>query len=419
MLKNRSENLVLIFYGITMMAMLSFMYYTFPSLNYIRYSYVALMIVLMFMRKKIYRNIRINSIVFLFLIHTVLFGYVIIPATVSNSVVHENSKEFLIFWFFVFTTVQYITNKNIEKKFLLISQFCISLFVNYCYIKNFNGLAPLRYIGSIFNVGNRVRFSFGLSAPNQMAYLSVASIIMILIVLKTLPQKRKNIYTLYLYLSLIIDILVILSTQTRGAIFSIVLYMIFDRMLYSQKLNKNIQRGRIKQIWIPIVVIAGIFSFLYLFYVLEASSRSYLLSLSLEAYKKLANPLFGLGYVNYWAFLNDAFYWGTSALDCYYVYIICTTGIIGALLALGPLIYMAIYYIKAYFSGYVDEMSRKYIIVYFVTLYIGFSETTVVGPWLPYNYVFWVLFLLSFVKIEKCKSLMRKEKLIKLSRVHG
>ena len=109
MLKNRSENLVLIFYGITMMAMLSFMYYTFPSLNYIRYSYVALMIVLMFMRKKIYRNIRINSIVFLFLIHTVLFGYVIIPATVSNSVVHENSKEFLIFWFFVFTTVQYIT----------------------------------------------------------------------------------------------------------------------------------------------------------------------------------------------------------------------------------------------------------------------------------------------------------------------
>lgn len=412
MIRRRNFDIVLLVYAVTLMSMLLFLYRTNAVLNNVRYLYVVFMITITLMQGVIYKNKQVLNVIGAFLIHTILFGFLIIPATASFTIIFDNGKELLILWTFVFTTSQYIYKNHLEKEFLLISQCCVSLFMDFCYLRHFNGIAPLKFFGGIFGVGNRVRFTFGLSAANRTAYLAVASIILILFVLKERCWirigNRFDVYKFFLKGSLVIAVLIILSTQTRGAIIAIIAFICINVFLNSKWLSKFRGTHMSKRIRLRMSILIAIFYGGYAYYVFVVSgARSEFINQSWNAYKELSNQWIGLGYVPFSAFLTDSMGWGTTALDCYYVYIICTTGIIGAIIIFAILIYLLGCLFKAYFGGYSNSLGNASIALYLVLLFIGFSETMVVGPWIPHNYVYWILFMLVLMNSKNAQH--RKE----------
>lgn len=414
--KRRNIDIILVIYGVTLMSMLLFLYKSSAVLNYVRYLYTLFMIIVTIAQGYIYKNIKIFNILGLFLLHTILFGFILVPSTAMDSAVFDNVKEIAVFWLFVFTTAQYIHRKQLIKEFILISQFCVSLFMDFCYFRHFNGIAPLKFISGIFGTDGRVRFSFGLSASNRAAYLAVASIILIYIVLKEKIWVQMKIgkvfdfYRLFLIGSLFVGVLVLLSTQTRGGILAVFVFLLINNFVNSKKIRKYVGSQIKNKIFIiSYIMIIACFAG-YLYYVIQISaSRSAYLGIALNVYKKLANKWVGLGYVPFSSFLSNTMGWGTTALDCYYVYIICSTGIGGAIIIFGALIYTLNQFMKSYFDGETDMIGNATIAIYITLLIIGFSETMVVAPWVPHNYIFWILFLLVLLNAKENRKKITKQ----------
>lgn len=415
MIKNRKIDIILVVYGVTLMSMLLFLYRARSVLNYIRYLYTIFMLIVTITQRYIYKCKQIFIVIGMFLIHTILFGMIFVPSTVPKSAVFDNVKEIVILWVFVFTTALYIHNRQLVNEFLLVSQFCVSLFVDFCYIRHFNGIAPFKFLGGLFKTEERVRFSFGLSASNRAAYLAVASIVLTLIVLKEkkwLKMEIRNtfdVYKVFLIGSMCVGVLVLFSTQTRGGILAVFIFMFLNAFMNSRKSKEYKISPVRKQICIISYIILITLFIGYLYYVLQVSaSRSAYLGIALDAYKKLANKWIGLGYVPFSAYLNDTMGWGTTALDCYYVYIICSTGIIGTIIILGTLMYILNQLIRCYFENTTDSIGNASIAIFIVLLVIGFSETMVVAPWVPHNYVYWILILLVLLNSKELGKKDRK-----------
>lgn len=399
MYKRRGYDIVLLAYTMTLLSMLAFLYKSYSILNYIRYLYVAFMVVITITGKKIYKSKQVFLIIGTLLAHTVIFGFLIKSNTAPKYAIIDNCKEVIVLLVFVFTTAQYVYRRQLEKEFLLVSQFCISLFLDFCYLRHFNGIAPLKFIGGVFGTSDRIRFSFGLGASNRTAYLALASVIMIIMVLKGKSWikvgKRLDFYKLFLIISFFIGILVILSTQTRGAILSVIVFLVGYSLIDSPKIHRFIRNHGTYSIQLGVsVLLMSVFAG-YAYYVFQLSgSRATYLGRNWDIFKEAGNHWTGLGYVPFSAFLSDTMGLGTTALDSYFIYIICTTGIIGGIIVFSVLIYQLLYFIKVYFSGNTNSIVNASIVIYLVLLFIGFSETIVIAPWVPHNYVFWILFLL-------------------------
>lgn len=388
-LSEKKTDLVLLLYGITLMAMLIFLITDAGWINYIRYIYTAIMTVLLIAKKHVYK---INSLFFIFwilILHTVLFGYIFVPDEIKATV-YDNAKEMIIFWLFIFTTAQYVYQHKEQVMFVKISQLCMSLFLNYCYITHFNGIAPIKLLPYILSESGRIRFTFGLGATNRAAYLALSVLILSDMVIRnqggyTLKLKT-SMYKLYVLASMAISILVILSTQTRGAILAGAIYfVIFGKGLFKKR----------KAIRFCVRVLVPVCLAVYAVYVFGiAINRSTYLITNWTIYLQHANPWLGLGYIPFSGFLSDIYHYGTAPMDCFYLYIICTTGIVGACFIIGVLIYLLYSFSNTLQMREVNEIDKRFISVYVVMLFISFSESLIIAPFVPYSYVLWVGFLL-------------------------
>ena len=272
------------------------------------------------------------------------------------------------------------------------SQFCVSLFVNYCYITHFNGLAPIKSLPYLFSEGERIRYTFGLGVTNRAAYLAFTALVLSDMVLRSQGgyklRTKFTLYRAYLMISVAVSILVILSTQTRGAVLAAAVYLLIAGKRFLKK-----RRGmRFILRWaLPVGFI------IYAVYVFGiAFNRSEYLTTNWNIFWEQGNHWLGMGYVPFSGFLNDVFNLGTAPMDCYYLYIICTTGIVGVILIFCPLMYL---YRK--FAGIIIRgknmkkfFDEEFILAFFILLFISFSESLLIAPFVSYSYVYWIGFIL-------------------------
>lgn len=399
---NSKRDLVIVLYTIVILLMCIFCLTGDARLNSVRYVYTIIMMGVTIRSSYIVKNKSVFVIVGLFVLHTLVFGYCCVPENIS-SFVHDNAKEQLIFWIFVFTTANYVYRKRLTEQFLYISQMCMALLVDYSYITHFNGIAPIKFLPRLLQGGNnRVRFSFGFTSWNTMAYTAVAAIMLTIIVIRNRRNIGKGIdfYWIFNSMSLLISILVVLSTQSVGAILAVGLYFFVIRMFDTKfrLLNKAFVSQLLK---FRALLTVGSLLITYAIYVLRISkSRSYWISLNSRIFNMYSNKLIGLGYTTFTGFLHDVFDYGTGPIDSYYVYILYSTGILGFAMIMIALTYMLFRYVKLYAAGRTDKLDDSIISLFIVILFICFNESSLVLPFESQTYIYWILFLLVFFKSD-------------------
>lgn len=382
--------------------------------------YLYTIIVLMAnLRKKMVISKSSFLVMFLLLIHTVIFGYFLSPQSVTSQV-HDNAKNIILFLLIIFFTAKYVSDKSLWNEFLIFSQLPLSLFLIYSYITNFNGIAPLKFLPNFFGVGQRVRFNFGFTSYNSVAYYATAVVIISIIILseknknKSKDKRKKySIFEVYIFISILISLLVILSAQTKGALLTIAFFI-----LISYFLNRGVFCGfNIKKINIFIwVLLLSIAIYIYGIYVLNSDSRNLNVVINLDIFKNYANHYTGLGYTAFSGFLTKVFGYQTYALDIYYLYIVFTTGYIGAAIILITLAYILIRFIKMYLSGKTTTLQNRIFALYIVTILNGFSESNVISPLSMGCYVYWILFMLMLLAGGKAFSSHKNNNTIKMER---
>lgn len=397
------KNSVLVFFAITLLSMYVFLSTLNGAVNYIRYLYVAVIAVFIIaVQKKIVANKAVAFVMGCFILHTLIFGFLLAPEDIADVVI-DNGKEMLVFWLFIFFTAQYVWQKGLEKEFIMFAQLITSLFVNYCYVTNFNGIGPIKFLPSIFGIGGmRIRFTFGLGAVNRAAYIALASLVLSIIVWrecfdnKRLLSRYWTVYQLYVLASVLVAILVMLSTQTRGALLSAVLFWLVTKIMNKDKVF-GIDPRRINwKLWS--ILILGAF-FAYAYYVFfYAESRTDYLTINMDIFSEYANRWMGMGYAPFSAFLTQSFGYETGPMDCYYLYILCTTGIIGLIIVLLPIIFLLINFVRKYCHNTTNSLQNQDICLYLVLLYISFSECALAAPLSPYSYIYWILFFLALYR---------------------
>lgn len=362
----------------------------FYNLHYY-YSLFVFAVVVFLQRKIIASKIQLFC-VSMFMIHAVVFYFISFSTELQEKVLN-NSKDFLLFWLFVFFTAQFIRQNHAEKTFLIVSQLISSFFINFCYITHFNGIAPIKFIGGFFGISGRVRFTFGLQATNRAAYLALASFILSYIVLNCCMekfQKRTGIlYKLYLWASMLVSVLVILSTVTRGALLAIIYFILISKSLVW---FRRILQKCSPAIWaILFLLILGA----YAAFVFQSEGRNANVVINYEVFKEYANPLTGLGFLPFSSFLTKSYGYDTWALDIYYLYILFSTGIVGFIMQMTALFAVLYGYLKMYLNGMMDRFTEYAFSLYILMLISGMSESNIVSPQSMYSYIYWIIFLLT------------------------
>ena len=398
-LKNNS---IMLIYAVTLLSMFMFVKTVNPIVNYIRYAYVFFMgIFVVAKHKELLFNKFMLLILGCFIAHTVIFGFMLAPDSLSD-IIEDNTIDLILFWGFVIFTAQYVWKNRLDKQFLIFSQIATTLFVNYCYITNFNGIAPVKFLPTLFGAGiNRIRFTFGLSATNRAAYIALAAFILSLMVWrecfnnKKLFSKEWTFFEVYVFFSGVVSVLVMVSTQTRGALLSAAIFFVLTSILDKEclfKLNfKNID-------WKIYFIFAAVLLLFYAYFVFfNADSRSENLAINLDLFLASANQATGFGYTPFSTFLTQGFGLATRPIDCYYLYILCATGFTGLALILISMIIMLTRAIRIYCFEDTSTLKNSYIVLYIVMIFIAFSESSFVAPYSPYSYIYWVMFLLLFL----------------------
>lgn len=399
------NNSIMLIYAITLLSMFVFLKTAHPVVNYVRYAYVLFMgAYIIFREKSLIFNRTLLTITICFLGHTVLFGFLFVPEEYSNIII-DNAKDMLLFWGFVIFTAQYVWKNGLEKKFLIFSQIATTLFMNYCYITNFNGIGPIKFLPALFGMsGGRIRFTFGLSATNRAAYIALAAFILSVMVWrecfkdKKLLSLRWALPEIYVFASGLIAVLVMLSTQTRGAIIAAVMFWVLTKLMNNGEFLKvNFRNIDWKIYYIIASLLLGLYAYFVFF---NAESRSEYMAMNLDVFLNYSEHWKGLGYVPFSGFLTQVFGYETGPLDCYYLYIICTTGIVGAVMVLGPIIFLLFKSIKTFCRSVTDTLQNQYIGLYIICVFIAFSESSLVAPYSPYSYIYWVMFFLLMTNNE-------------------
>lgn len=401
------ENIVLVFYGIALVSMCIFLQVPSPVINYMRYFYcLFIFAVVLFRKKKISINKVALFIVGCFLLHTLLFGFIFIPSSLHSGVI-DNGKEMLMFWVFAFFTAQYVYETKKTKEFLLITYFVLSFFIDIVYFTHFNGIAPIKFLPNIFGIGDtvRVRFDFGFVSNNTAAYMCLMVFIFTVIVWREYLSNNHvftrawSIPKIYMFISGTITVLMMLSTQTRAALMLALGFWLVSKY-FSNYANKRRKKSFTAFFLLIVVCIVAFYGY---FVYTDGDSRSVYLTWNVSVFLQYGNLLTGLGYEPFSAFLNDSYGLMTAPMDNYYLYILCSTGYLGLILIIIPILLILFYFIYAYFQKRISKLQAQFIILFIVVIMMGFTESNIVYSFSPYSVLCWTCFLLVIMGIKKDK----------------
>ena len=245
-----------------------------------------------------------------------------------------------------------------------------------------------------FLAHNLVRSSFGFLHPNyvgNMCFLIISLLFIIYHEFSDNPLFYSRSKLLIVLLGCI-TFMVLLTTSSRTAFISIVIFLLGASIV--KKAGKVHFTPESKK-YLKWCLIIGLLVFLVIFavsgvwdYIWAKSNRSLNVTQNVHWVPILGNIWTGMGFVENAQFVSDPYNGGisafgvkTSSLDMNYLFIYCTTGILGCCIMAFILIILGV----SLYKNKAQEYGGYYLVLFFTLLFYAFWETIL------FTYRFWAM----------------------------
>ena len=282
----------------------------------------------------------------LFLVHTILFGYVFTNSIVAGAI-SDNASQMMWFLITVIVTYFYVSQNNLFSIFISTS-FYVSglqlLIAGLMHRQDF--VNPVWGLYQAFTADIRYKTAFGFVHPG---YLSNACFLVIVLSVYffELNRYKTGKQRTVMWVSLIgIDLLagsMLMAAAERSGIIStfivISFYFVFVFLRVRLEKKTSIFFASLFSVALIVTEVTGGFTYIW-----SNSNRALNITKNYPVFLELGNLWTGMGYTDNSAFHSEIAVFGmdTSSLDMYYVYIFFTTGIIGCILIGSALVIMLI-----------------------------------------------------------------------------
>lgn len=317
-----------------------------------------------------------------------------------NDVVALETRQYLV-QMLIYSGLLLLTYLQVRRfncfiEFIKATYVSLSVSLLFAYFTHFSETTfnPMYFIKVIiFDL--RRRSTFGFIQQNfvgAICFLTfLVSLIYLYYVFKTRGIKTLNPFIAYMIVADAVIWMMFQSTSSRASLTSffllLICFFLFEFVIKKKKLF----------IVCCIIGVIGILTLLIVFGdgIWSASNRSANITENIKWVEVIGNKWTGMGFVENSAFQyhwvdgvgSSAFGVRTSSLDMYYVYLYCTTGIIGCLMIGSILIYMAILIYKRRKEPFAPMM----ISIYICMLYYALWESVI------FAFRFWPFFIVFVI----------------------
>ena len=302
-----------------------------------KYLYVIFVLFLFLLNNKINRkNGGALLTIGVFLLHTILFGYIFTnPIAAEN--IDNNASQMLWYILTVLVTYLYVAQNDLFETFINVSFYVVMGHAILSVLLHPHDIVnPIWGFMQAFGGGIRYKTTFGYV---HAGYLSNAAYLMVILCIyfyelnKKYVGIRKKIMWISLVIMGLVAIEMLAAAAERSGIISAAIvgafYVVFVFFKVRVEQKTMVIFAAIGIIAIEIMAGAGVFEYIW-----ANSNRSLNITVNYPVFQQLGNLWTGMGFVDNSGFHKEIAAFGveTSSLDLYYVYIFFTTGVVGCIL---------------------------------------------------------------------------------------
>ena len=307
------------------------------TLRKVKYPYVFFVFLLVLYNSRLKRGTKAAMLViFLFLAHTILFGYVYINDIVAYEI-NDNASQMLWFLLFVLVTYLYVSQNNFFKGFITLSYYTCGLQLIIAMVNHRGDIVnPVWGLIHAFTATYRNRNEFGFTHAGytaNAAFLVLSlSLFFFEIYRKTDEFKKLWFWASFLIIDAVAGIELMSAAERSGIISTFIVFFIYAVFVFFRIRieKKTLFFGILAALLaVGVLVATGVFADIW-----GKSNRDLNITVNYPLFKAYGSPWTGLGFVENAAFQSDRslFPMATSSLDMYFVYIYFATGLVGAIM---------------------------------------------------------------------------------------
>ncbi len=384
---SKQHLLFVIAYVFTMMTLLLYQIDALPMalvLRKTKYLYVVFVLVLFLINGKVKRrNGGALFVIALFLLHTILFGYIFTnPIAAEN--IDINASQMLWYLLMVLVTYLYVAQNDLFELFINTSFYLTGFHFLLCVLLHPQDIVnPAWGFLQAFGGGIRYKTTFGYVHAGYLsnaAYLVIVLSVFFYELNKHYGGIRKKIMWGSLIAVNLLSIEMLAAAAERSGIISsfmvVFFYAVFVFFRVRIERKTAIAFGVLGIALIAVLAFSGVFTYIW-----KNSNRELNITVNYPVFKQLGNLWTGMGFVDNSGFHKEISAFGveTSSLDLYYVYIFFTTGVIGCILIGTALVTMLL---RLFFQKKTD-LNITTIGLYLSMLFFAFWQCNMV----TYRYV--------------------------------
>lgn len=309
----------------------------------VKYLYIVIILFFCFYDGILIWNRRIFAAIGLLVLHTILYGVVFTNPRIQVDT-NLHFQQLMAVYVLTFFSCIYVYKKDCYLLFLEMTYLALALFVLWCAVTHTGNFVNPVYFINIFSRTGRFRADFGMSdvnyCGNYCVYVLIISFFLWCEWKKQgkVPEKKIKIAVAGVDF---ITLCMLLSTASRSAILSLLLFFMFYGIL---KMKYAIIRnwklilsvgGAIALCLVIVLVATGAMSSMW-----QESNREGNYSINYPIFLEYGNYLNGMGYMDNSGFLRMSYGYATTAMDVYFLYIPFSTGILGAAIILVQMLYL-------------------------------------------------------------------------------
>ena len=279
----------------------------------------------------------------LLIIHTILYGLVFVNWVIADSTkVHFG--QLITLYVMAFFTVLYVYKKQCYLLWLEMSCLALAIMLLWSAFTHPGDFVNPIYFINIFSRMERFRAPFGMGDVNFCGNYCLYMLILTIFLWMEWKKQNKQVdvkIRIALIFTNCVAMYMLLSTASRSAIISFALFLGIAVLLrYRAVLMRHWKLvvgtvGVVTLIAIIVMTSTGVLSGIW-----SQSNREGNISINLPYFIYHGDYINGMGYMDNSGFLNMAYGYETTAMDIYYLYIFFGTGILGAVLIFGQMLYL-------------------------------------------------------------------------------
>lgn len=378
----------------------------------VKFIFIAYCLADIALRREKPANNHVLAIMFIFIFYTIVWGYVL-----DNSHVKTWNAEhrivMVMYIFMLFGGVYEVIAYKCVDEYLITSGAALTLVMLLQVLTHTSSLSlnPAAVISGISG-SERMKNAFGFMHVNFAGNTCFCAIVSLHFI-----KKEISAYTLYhskkkmiLLISTYFLLYILFCTSCRTALIALGMYA-GGKVMCSLFQGDRMTKG--SKLLLFAIIIVSVFIILpatfiggFWDYVWSNSNRSLNVSENLKWVGVIGSKWTGMGYVDNQCFYRDesaggvgGFGVATSSLDMNYLFIYCSTGILGTALFISMIALMGI----GLFLNIKQENASTYILLYLVLLFYAYWET------IMYTYRFWSMIVPTTVLLYASNGEMKNE----------